>query len=145
MNLGITFLRIVSYMKNCTGLNLGEGLCISHFPDSRLYLLNGFDFDLFSTAWHWKPAIVFLSLLPSKNPQLTSHVLDIAFFSIREIIFLSLVTAERLFTNLIVEIRGKIYHLKINWPVRLKLCCTMSHSPKKTKRVTRSGLWPPGK
>ena len=30
-----------------------------HFPDSGLYLLNGFDFyfDLFWMAWHWKPAI----------------------------------------------------------------------------------------
>ena len=36
--------------------NLGQGLCIFtsfHFPDSRLYLLNGFDFyfDLFWMAW----------------------------------------------------------------------------------------------
>ena len=34
-------------MKNCTDLNLGEGLCIFtffHFPDSRLYLLHAFDF-----------------------------------------------------------------------------------------------------
>ena len=34
-------------MKNCTDLNLGEGLCIFtffYFPDSRLDLLNGFDF-----------------------------------------------------------------------------------------------------
>ena len=33
--------------------NLGEGLCIftsSHFPDSGLYLSNGFDFDLFWMA-----------------------------------------------------------------------------------------------
>ena len=42
--------------------NLGEGLCIFtsfHFPDSGLYLLNGFDFyfDLFWMAWHWKTAI----------------------------------------------------------------------------------------
>ena len=29
------------------------------FPDSRLYLLNGFDFDfdLFWMVWYWKPAI----------------------------------------------------------------------------------------
>ena len=34
-------------MKKCTDLNLGEGLCIFtffYFPDSRLDLLNGFDF-----------------------------------------------------------------------------------------------------
>ena len=42
--------------------NLGEGLCIFtsfHFPDSGLYLSNGFDFyfDLLWMAWHWKPAI----------------------------------------------------------------------------------------
>ena len=38
------------------------GLCILtffHFPDSGVYLFNGFDFylDLFWMAWHWKPAI----------------------------------------------------------------------------------------
>ena len=26
-------------------MNLGEGICVSHFPDSGLYQLNGFDFD----------------------------------------------------------------------------------------------------
>ena len=34
-------------MKYSSDLNLGEGLCICtsfHFPDSELYLLNGFDF-----------------------------------------------------------------------------------------------------
>ena len=34
-------------------------ICTSfHFPNSGLYLLNGFDFyfDLFWMAWHWKPA-----------------------------------------------------------------------------------------
>ena len=51
LNLGKTFLRI-SYTKYSSDLNLGEGLCIFtsfHFPDSGLYLLNGFDFyfDLF--------------------------------------------------------------------------------------------------
>ena len=61
LNLGKTFLRI-SYTKYSSDLNLGEGLCIFtsfHFPDSGLYLLNGFDFyfDLFWMAWHWKPAI----------------------------------------------------------------------------------------
>ena len=42
----------ISYMKYSSNLNLGEGLCICtsyHFPDSGLYVLNGFDFyfDLF--------------------------------------------------------------------------------------------------
>ena len=53
INLGQTFLRI-SRIRNLPliDLNLGEGLCIFtsfHFPDSGLYLLNGFDFyfDLF--------------------------------------------------------------------------------------------------
>ena len=53
ISLGKTFLRI-SRIRNIarSGLNLGEGLCICssfHFPDSGLYLLNGFDFyfDLF--------------------------------------------------------------------------------------------------
>ena len=47
-------------------LNLGEGLCICssfHFLDSGLYLLNGFDFDLFWMARHWKPAIIIILLL----------------------------------------------------------------------------------
>ena len=62
INLGKTFFPDISYTKNCTGLNLGDGLCIFksfHFPDSGLYLLNGFDFyfGLFWVAWHWKPAI----------------------------------------------------------------------------------------
>ena len=39
-----------------------RGSCIFtsfHFPDSGLFLLNGFDFyfDLFWKAWYWKPAI----------------------------------------------------------------------------------------
>ena len=42
----------MSYTKHSSDLNLGEGLCIStsfNFPDSGIYLLNGFDFyfDLF--------------------------------------------------------------------------------------------------
>ena len=42
----------ISYTKYFSDLNLGEGLGIFtsfHFPDSGLYLLNGFDFyfDLF--------------------------------------------------------------------------------------------------
>ena len=42
----------ISYTKYSSGLNLGEGLCIFtslYFPDSGIYLLNGFDFyfDLF--------------------------------------------------------------------------------------------------
>ena len=49
-------------MKYSSDLNLGEGFCICtsfHFPDSGLYLLNGFEFyfELFWRAWHWKPAI----------------------------------------------------------------------------------------
>ena len=52
----------ISYTKYSSDLNLGEGLCICTsflFPDSGLYLLNGFDFyfDLFWMVWHWKPAI----------------------------------------------------------------------------------------
>ena len=58
-------LKIPSHIflkKYCCDLNLGESLCIFTFllfPDSRLNLLNGFDFylDLFWMAWHWKPAI----------------------------------------------------------------------------------------
>ena len=51
ISLDKTFLRI-SRIRNVPHLNLGEGLCICtsfHFPDSGLYLLNGFDFyfDLF--------------------------------------------------------------------------------------------------
>ena len=53
----------ISPHKNCCDLNLGEGICIFTFflfPESGLYLLNGFDFyfDLFWLAWYWKPAIV---------------------------------------------------------------------------------------
>ena len=53
---------MISYTECSSGLNLGGGLCIFtsfHFPDSRVYLLNGFDFyfDLFWMAWHWKQAI----------------------------------------------------------------------------------------
>ena len=53
INLGKTFLGISrNYTKYSSDLNLGEGLCICtsfHFPDSGLYLLEGFDFyfDLF--------------------------------------------------------------------------------------------------
>ena len=52
INLGQTFSSDISYTKYSSDLNLGEGLCICtsfHFPDSGLYLLNGFDFyfDLF--------------------------------------------------------------------------------------------------
>ena len=49
--------------ENCTDLNLCEGLRIFFFfcfPDTGLYLLNGFDlleFFLFLMAWQWKPAI----------------------------------------------------------------------------------------
>ena len=53
INLGKTFLRIRSIPLIWI---LCEGLCVFtsfHFPDSRLYLLNGFDFyfDLFWMAW----------------------------------------------------------------------------------------------
>ena len=46
----------ISYTKYSSDLNLGQGLCIFtsfHFPDSRLYLLNSFDFyfDLFWMVW----------------------------------------------------------------------------------------------
>ena len=52
INLGRTFSSNISYSNYSFDLNLGEGLCIStsfHFPDSGLYLSNGFDFyfDLF--------------------------------------------------------------------------------------------------
>ena len=52
INLGKTFLSDISYTKYSSDLNLGEGLCVCtsfHFPDSGLYLLDGFDFyfDLF--------------------------------------------------------------------------------------------------
>ena len=52
----------ISHKKNCFDLHLGETLCISTFflfPDSRLNLLNGFEFLFWSIwmAWHWKPAI----------------------------------------------------------------------------------------
>ena len=48
INLGKTFPRISSYTNYSFDPNLGEGLCIFtsfHFPDSGLYLSNGFDFD----------------------------------------------------------------------------------------------------
>ena len=50
INLGKTFLRISQYMEYSADLNLGQELGIFtsfhfHFPDSGLYLLNGFDFD----------------------------------------------------------------------------------------------------
>ena len=50
ISLGETFLRIISYTEFSPDPNLDEELGILtsfHFPDSRLYLLNGFDFDLF--------------------------------------------------------------------------------------------------
>ena len=54
----------ISYANYSFHANLGEGLRIFtsfHFPDSGLYLSNGFDFyfDRFWMAWHWKPAIPF--------------------------------------------------------------------------------------
>ena len=57
ISLGKTFLRI-SRMRNIPlTWTLGLSTFTSfHFPDSGLYLLNGFDFyfDLFWMAWHWK-------------------------------------------------------------------------------------------
>ena len=53
-NLGKTFIRI-SRTRNIPDLNLGELLCIYtsfHFPDSGLYLSNGFDFYLIYFEWH---------------------------------------------------------------------------------------------
>ena len=52
----------ISYTEYSSDLNLGQefGIFTSfHFPDSGLYLLNGFDFDfdLVWMAWHWKLAI----------------------------------------------------------------------------------------
>ena len=60
INLGKKFLRISWERKIAL-----TRICIStffHFPDSGLYLLNGFDFyfDLFWIAWHWKPTIYYL-------------------------------------------------------------------------------------
>ena len=65
INLGKTFLRI-SRIRNIPLAWILANLCIFtsvHFPDSRLNLLNSFDFDfdLFWMAWHWKPATVFWS------------------------------------------------------------------------------------
>ena len=49
---GLNISLDISYTKYSSDLTLGEGLCICtsfHFPNSGLYLLNGFDFyfDLF--------------------------------------------------------------------------------------------------
>ena len=66
ISLGETFLRISRNLVNEIFLwteswrgSLYINLLL--FPDSGLYLLNGFDFDfdfdLFWMAWHWKPAI----------------------------------------------------------------------------------------
>ena len=61
INLGNRFLRI-SRIRNIPLTWILAMVCTFtsfHFPDSGLYLLNGFDFyfDLFWMAWHWKPAI----------------------------------------------------------------------------------------
>ena len=48
INLGKSFLWISQYMEYSSDLNIGQELGIFtsfHFPDSGLYLLNGFDFD----------------------------------------------------------------------------------------------------
>ena len=65
--------------KYSSDLNLGQGLCICtsfHFPDSGLYLLNGFDyyFDLFWMAWHWKPG--------KHLSNLTTHTLETTILSL---------------------------------------------------------------
>ena len=54
--------------KIAVTVNLGESLCIFTiflFPDSELYLLNGFDF-LFWMEWHWKPAVSSFFRFPLK-------------------------------------------------------------------------------
>ena len=60
-NLGKMFLHIhVSCSRKLLWLNLGEGLCISTFflfPDSRLDLLNGFDFYFLYLATNNKPKL----------------------------------------------------------------------------------------
>ena len=51
VNLGKNVSPHISHKKNCFDLNLGEILCISTFflfPDSRLNLLNGFEFLFWS-------------------------------------------------------------------------------------------------
>ena len=71
----------ISYTKYSSDLNLGEGHCICtsfHFPDSGLYLSNGFYFcfDLFWMAWHWKPAILVMNVCRS-SPQITTNQITI--------------------------------------------------------------------
>ena len=73
----------ISYKKYSSDLNLGEGLCICtsfHFPDSGLYLLNGFDFsfDLFWMAWHWKPAINLKRKTKKKNSFKSASLIELA-------------------------------------------------------------------
>ena len=67
INLGKTFLRISRIWNIPLTWILARVFTSSfHFPDSELYLLNGFDFyfGLFWTAWRWKPAIRLLLNLP---------------------------------------------------------------------------------
>ena len=70
------------HKKNCREQNLGESVCIFaffHFPDSELYLLNGFDvdFNLFWMAWHWKPTIVVQMISPFNQLSTSfTYVLD---------------------------------------------------------------------
>ena len=91
LNLGKTFLRMVSYMKNCTGLNLGEGICVSHFPDSGLYRLNGFDFDpCLDQCVKLKPSNSISFSLIFEQPTVDKPCSRHCIFSIREITFLSL-------------------------------------------------------
>ena len=61
INLGKTFLRISRLRKIAVIWILARVFAyfaVFLFPDSGLYLLNGFYFYL-DMAWHWKPAIVY--------------------------------------------------------------------------------------
>ena len=77
---------MISYTNYSFDPNLGEGLCIFtsfHFPDSGLYLSNGFDFyfDLFWMAWIWKPAISTSTVISSFSEKKKSAVSKTLFFS----------------------------------------------------------------
>ena len=66
INLGKKSSAYLAFKKNCCDLNLSQSLYIFTifvFPDSRLYLLNSFDF-YFDMAWHWKPVILVNFLFP---------------------------------------------------------------------------------
>ena len=87
---GLNISSDISYMKCSSDLNLGEGLCMFtsfHFPDSGLYLLNGFDF--FKIYFKWRDtenqqlrnseALTFLSRATFLLKSL--HFSDFSFFS----------------------------------------------------------------